>query len=68
MDGKQFVGDQEYYYEPGQHDQLDQDKYSMGLSLSPIYYNLLNSLCICLLVKDALVLILFLESYGYSIG
>jgi hypothetical protein len=24
--GEQFVGDQEYYYEPGQQDQLDQGK------------------------------------------
>jgi hypothetical protein len=63
-----FVGDQEYYYESDQQDQLDQGKYSMRSSLLPIHFNSLNSLCMCLLVKDALVLILFLDSYSYSIG
>jgi hypothetical protein len=38
IDGEQFVGDQEYYYEPGQHDQLDQGKYSMGSFLLPNHF------------------------------
>jgi hypothetical protein len=66
LDDDQFIGDQEYYYESDQQDQLDQDKYSMGLFLLPIHFNSLNWCCMCLLVKDALVLILFLESYGYG--
>jgi hypothetical protein len=68
LDGDQFIGDQEYYYESNQQDQLDLDKYSMGLFLLPIHFNSLNSCCMCLLVKDALVLILFLESYDYGNG
>jgi len=33
IDGEQFVGDQEYFYEQEQQDQFDQGKYSMRLSL-----------------------------------
>jgi hypothetical protein len=33
IDGKQFVGDQEFLYEQDQQDQCDQGKDSIGLSL-----------------------------------
>jgi hypothetical protein len=33
IDGEQFIGDQEFFYEQDQQDQFDQGKYSMGLSL-----------------------------------
>jgi hypothetical protein len=33
IDGEQFIGDQEFFYEQDQRDQFDQGKYSMGLSL-----------------------------------
>jgi hypothetical protein len=35
IDGEQFVGDQEYFYEQDQQEQFDQGKYSMRLSLFP---------------------------------
>jgi hypothetical protein len=44
------------------------DKYSMGLSLFPINFNsLIHPACV-FLVKDALELILYLDSYGYGFG
>ena len=67
IDGEQFVGDQEYYYEQDQQDQCDQGKYSMGSSLFPNNFNH-NSYCMCLLDKDFLVLILYLVTYGYALG
>jgi hypothetical protein len=33
IDSEQFIGGQEFFYEQDQHDQLDQGKYSMWLSL-----------------------------------
>jgi hypothetical protein len=33
IDGEQFIGDQEFFYEQDHQDQFDQDKYSMWLSL-----------------------------------
>ena len=39
VDGEQFVGEQEYYYEQDQQDQCDQGKCSMGLSLFPKNFN-----------------------------
>jgi hypothetical protein len=33
IDGEQFVGDQEFFYEQDHQDQFDQGKYSMGMSL-----------------------------------
>jgi hypothetical protein len=33
VDGEQFVGDQEFFYEQDHQDQFEQGKYSMGLSL-----------------------------------
>ena len=44
IDGEQFVGDQEYYFdEQDQQEPFDQGKYIMGLSLFPINLNILNS-------------------------
>ena len=38
IDGEQFVGDQEYYFdEQQQQEYFVQGKYSMGLSLFPIH-------------------------------
>ena len=38
IDGEQFVGDQEYYFdESDQQEYFAQGKYSMGSSLFPIY-------------------------------
>jgi hypothetical protein len=37
IDGEPFVGDQEYFYEPDQQDQLDQGKYSIGSFLFSIH-------------------------------
>jgi hypothetical protein len=33
IDGEQFVGDQEFFYEQDHQDQFEQGKYGMGLSL-----------------------------------
>ena len=39
IDGEQFVGDQEYYFdEQGQQEHFVQGKYSMKLSLFPINF------------------------------
>ena len=47
IDGEQFMGDQEYYFdEQDQQKHFDQGKYSMGSSLFPINLNTLNS-CAC---------------------
>jgi hypothetical protein len=35
IDGEQFMGDQEYFFEQDLQEQFDQGKYSMGLSLFP---------------------------------
>ena len=44
IDGEQFVGDQEYYFDKqDQQEHFDQGKYSMGLSLFPINVNAFNS-------------------------
>ena len=37
IDGEQFVGDQEYYFDEQEH--FVQGKYSMGSSLIPIHFN-----------------------------
>ena len=51
IDGEQFVGDQEYYFD--KHDQQEhfvQGKYSMGLSLFPINFNtLIHVVCVTLI-------------------
>ena len=40
IDGEQFVGDQEYYFDVrDQQEYFDQGKYSMGSSLVPIHFN-----------------------------
>ena len=40
IDGEQFVGDQEYYFdEQEQQEHFVQGKYSIGLSLFSIYFN-----------------------------
>ena len=51
IDGEQFVGDQEYYFDEQDLQELfDQGKYSMGPSLFPINFNTLNSYaCVSLL-------------------
>jgi hypothetical protein len=64
IDGEQFVGDQEYFYEQDQLEQFDPGKYSMGLSLFSNIFNALKSLCMCLFDKDSLELISYLDSYG----
>ena len=69
IDGEQFVGDQEYYFdEQDQQEHFVQGKYSMGSSLFPINFNTYNSYCMCHLDRDSLELDLYLESYGICIG
>jgi hypothetical protein len=56
IDGEQFVGDQEPYFEQDLQDQFEQGKYSMGLSLlsySPYAIKIIMHL---FLVKDDLVI------------
>ena len=69
IDGKQFMGDQEYYFdEQEQQEYFVQGKYSMGSSLFPIHFNTLNSCCMSHLDRDSLELNLYLVSYGICIG
>ena len=43
IDGEQFVGDQGYYFDvQDQQEYFAQDKYSMGSSLFPIHFNIIN--------------------------
>ena len=69
IDGEQFVGDQEYYFdEQDQQEHFVQGKYNMGLSLFPINFNTFNSCCMCHLDRDSLELYLYLVSYGICIA
>ena len=69
IDGEQFVGDQEYYFDDQkQQEHFVQGKYSIGLSLFPIHLNIFNSCYICHLDMDSLELNLYLVSYGLCIG
>ena len=68
IDGEQFVGDQEYYFNEQNQQYFVQSKYSMGSSLFPINFNTFNSYCMCHLDKDFLELNLYLVSYGICIG
>ena len=69
IEGEQFVGDQEYYFdEQEQQEYFVQCKYSMGSSLFPIYLNTFNSCCMCHLDKDSLELNFYLVTYGLCIG
>ena len=69
IDGEQFVGDQEYYFDLQEHQEyFAQGKYSMGSSLFPINFNSLNSCCMCHLDRNSLELDLYLVSYGIWIG
>ena len=66
IDGEQFVGDQEYYFdEQDQQEHFVQGKYSMGSSLFPINF---NSYCMRQLDRDSLELNLYLVSYEICIG
>ena len=61
IDGEQFMGDQEYYFDKQeQQEYFVQGKYSMGSFLFPIYLNTLNSCCMCRLDRDSLELNLYL--------
>ena len=61
IDGEQFVGDQEYYFdEQDQQEHFVQGKYSMGSSLFPMNFNTFNSYCIRHLDRDSLELNLYL--------
>ena len=69
IDGEQFVGDQEYYFnEQDQQEHFDQVKYSMGSSF--FLFTLMHLIhdCMCHLDKDFLELNLYLVSYGICIG
>ena len=69
IDGEQFMGDQEYYFdEPDHQEYFVQGKYSMGSSLFPINFNIFNSCCMCHLNTDFLELNFYLVSYGIRIG
>ena len=69
IDGEQFVGDEEYYFdEQDQQEHFVQGKYSMESSLFPINFNTFNSYCMCHLDKDFLELYLCLDSYGICMG
>ena len=69
IDGEQFMGDQEYYFnEQDQQEHFVQGKYSMGSSLFPIHFNTLNSCCMCHLDRDSLELNLYLVAYRIHIG
>ena len=69
IDGEQFVGDQEYYFdEQQQQEYFVQGKYRMGLSLFPIIFNTFKSYCMCHLDRDSLELNLNLDFYGICIG
>jgi hypothetical protein len=63
IDGEQFVGDQEFFYEQDHQDQFEQGKYSMRLSLLSYSYQANNIIMHIFLVKDDLELILFLDTY-----
>ena len=49
IDGEQFVGDQEYYF-----DEQDQYEQFVQLSLFPLNFNTFNSCCMCHLDRDSL--------------
>ena len=69
IDGEQFMGEQEYYFD--EHDQQElfvQGKYSLGSSLFPIHFNTLNLCCMCHLVRDSVELNLYLVTYEICIG
>ena len=69
IDGEQFVGDQEYYFdELDQQEYFVQGKYSLGSSLFPIHFNTFNSCCMCRLDRDSVELNLYLVTYGICIG
>ena len=54
IDGKQFVGDQGYYFDmQDQQEYFAQGKYSMASSLFPINFNTFNSYCMCHLDRDS---------------
>ena len=68
IDGEQFMGDQEYYFdEQDQQEHFVQGKYSMGSSLFSINFNTFNSYCMCHLDRDSLELNLYIVSYGICI-
>jgi hypothetical protein len=50
IDGEQFVGDQEQYFEEQDQQGLyfDQGKYNMGFPYCPIHFNHIKSYCMCL--------------------
>jgi hypothetical protein len=50
IDGEQFVGDQEQYFEEQDQHELyfDQCKYNMGFLYCPIHFNHIKSYCMCL--------------------
>jgi hypothetical protein len=50
IDGEQFVGDQEQYFEEQDQQELyfDQGKYNMGFPCCPIHFNHIKSYCMCL--------------------
>jgi hypothetical protein len=50
IDGEQFVGDQEQYFEEQNQQKLyfDQGKYNIGFSCCPIHFNHIKSYCMCL--------------------
>jgi hypothetical protein len=50
IDGEQFVGDQEQYFEEQDQQELyfDQGKYNMGSPCCPIHFNHMKSYCMCL--------------------
>jgi hypothetical protein len=50
IDGEQFVGDQEQYFEEQDQQELyfDQGKYNMGSPCCHIHFNHMKSYCMCL--------------------
>jgi hypothetical protein len=56
IDGEQFVGDQEPFYEQDLQDQFEQGKYNMGLSLLSYSHYANNIIMHLFLVKDDLVI------------
>jgi hypothetical protein len=50
IDGEQFVGDQEPYFEEQDQQELcfDQGKYNMGSPCCSIHFNHMKSYCMCL--------------------
>jgi hypothetical protein len=73
IDGEQFMGDQEQYFEEQDQQELyfDQGKYIMEFPCCSIHFNHIKSYCMCLYwiaIKDFLVLIYTLSPMGICIG